>query len=280
MKLRKGLVALAIISLSLFGYHFYQNGTFEVGLNPIHSQSAILIDTNGKTIASKRKNKKIKPASLTKIMTAIVALEKTDNINTVVAVDTEGINQLKSFDASMAGFKPNSEVTIRELLYGLMLPSGADAAVSLSKAISGNEELFVKEMNNKAKELGMTHTQFTNSYGLDDEDQYTTVADLALLTNYALKDGDFRAIFTSKYFQDERFVFYSTVFEKFGEPSLKNGELLGGKTGYTEKAGLCLVSLASIDGQEYVLVSVGAKGDHDTEQFNMTDARTIYNSLS
>lgn len=279
MRLRKGLVVLAIFSFSVFGYHFYRNGTFEVGLKPIHSQAAILIDTTGKTIASKQKNKKIKPASLAKIMTAIITLEKTDNIYNIATVDTDKVIQLQNSGASMAGFQPGDQVTVRELLYGLILPSGADAAVSLAKHVSGSEETFVEEMNQKAKELGMNRTHFTNSYGLDDKEQYTTVADLALLTNYALKNGDFRAIFTSKFFQDDQFVFYSTVFEKFGEISLRNGELLGGKTGYTEDAGLCLASLAVIDGQEYILVSVGAKGNHDTEQFNMTDAKMIYQSL-
>lgn len=263
-----------------FSYLFYQKGTFKVGLKPIYSESAILLDTNGKTVASKRKNKKIKPASLAKMMTAIIVLEKTQDISNVVTVDTETVNKLQLSGASMAGFKPGSQVTIRELLYGLMLPSGADAAVSLANAVSGSEEQFVADMNAKAKELGMKHTHFTNSYGLDDDNQYSTVADLGLLLTYALKDGDFRAIFTSKSFQDDKVVFYSTVFEKFGDTSLKNGQLLGGKTGYTDKAGLCLASLAIVDGKEYILVSVGAKGDHDTEQFNMIDAKTIYNSLS
>lgn len=263
----------------IIGGYIYQKGTFKVGLKPIHSQSAILIDTNGKVVASKRKNKKIKPASLAKIMTAIIALEKTENISAMVSVDSEKINQLQLTGASMAGFSPGTQVSIRELLYGLMLPSGADAAVSLSKAVSGNEEQFVNEMNKKAKDLGMTHTNFTNSYGIDDDHQYSTVSDLALLTNYALKDGDFRAIFTSQSFQDDYFTFYSTLFEKFGDVTIRNGQLLGGKTGYTKEAGLCLASLALINGQEYIIVSVGAKGDHDTEQFNMTDAKTIYQSI-
>ena len=280
MKIKKISLVILMIGFIGFSYLIYQKGTFKVGLKPIHSESAILIDTNGKTVASKRKNKKIKPASLAKMMTAILVLEKVDTIHKYVTVDNELVSQLQSSGASMAGFKPGSQVTIRELLYGLMLPSGADAAVSLAIAISGSEEQFVADMNAKAKELGMMHTHFTNSYGMDDANQYSTVADLGLLANYALKDGDFRAIFTSKSFQDERFVFYSTVFEKFGDTSLKNGELLGGKTGYTDEAGLCLASLAIVDGKEYILVSVGAKGDHDTEQFNMTDAKTIYNSLS
>lgn len=249
------------------------------GLTTMYSQTGILVTREGKEVSSKNKNKKIKPASLAKMMTCIVALEKIGDINQTTIVDDEKTEELKAEGASMADFAPNTSATIRELLYGLMLSSGADAAVTLAKTASGTEEAFVEDMNAKAKELDMTNTHFSNSCGLDDEEQYTTAHDLSLLLNYALNDDDFRVLFTTSQFNDGIYTFYSTVFSNFGDTSLDNGQFLGGKTGYTDEAGLCLASLAVINEKEYILITTGAKVDHNTEQYNMTDARNIYNHI-
>lgn len=280
MKKIRVLIGLLLVGIILFkGVTFYQTGTFHLKGKRMYSESDILVDETGKTIASKQKNKKIAPASLAKMMTAIIALEKLPDINTTTLVDSQQTNQLLAQDASMAGFTPGSTVTVRQLLYGLMLPSGADAAVSLAMTASGSEEQFVQEMNQKAADLGMTNSHFTNPYGTSDDEQYATVSDLAKLLTYALENGHFRAIFTSPVFQDDSYLFYSSTFNAFGDPQLKNGYLLGGKTGFTDEAGLCLASLAEVRGKEYILITVGADGDHHTEPFHTIDARHIYDSL-
>jgi len=270
---------LIVVLIAFKGYGVYQHGSLNVNGKKMYSQSAILMDDTGRVLGSKNKHKKRQPASLVKIMTAILALESHPDLNQVVSIDASQLERLRAEGASLAEFKPYSQVTIRQLLYGLMLPSGADAAVILAQNSAKDEAEFVNQMNAKAKDLGMNETHFANPTGIDDETQYTTVSDLAKLWNYCLADGNFKAIITTPVFDDGQYVFYSSVFNNFGDPNIKNGRLLGGKTGYTDEAGLCLASLAEVNGKEYRIISMGADGDHDTEQFNMIDARHIYEAL-
>jgi D-alanyl-D-alanine carboxypeptidase (penicillin-binding protein 5/6) len=141
-------------------------------------------------------------------------------------------------------------------------------------------------MNQKAAELGMHDTHFTNATGLHDENHYTTVKDMAVLLSYALRNDEFREIFTSFRHTTKPtnkhpvgITFYSTMFENLKGTNITGGEVLGGKTGYTDEAGLCLASLAKTGGKEYILVTAGARGDHKSEQYNITDALAVYNSL-
>ena len=124
----------------------------------------------------------------------------------------------------MAGFLPGEQVCVRDLLYGTLLPSGADAAVTLACRVSGSEEAFVKLMNEKARSLGMTHTHFTNATGLHNDSHVTTLDDLALLLEYALDNGVFYRIFTAHQYQSQPtsmhpqgMMLSSTLFEKMGE---------------------------------------------------------------
>jgi len=186
----------------------------------------------------------------------------------------------------MAGFQPGEQVRAIDLLYGVMLPSGAECCIGLADQIAGSEQNFVKIMNQKAADLGMDNTHFENAIGLHNENHYTTVKDLAILLSYALQNDTFREIFTSSRHSTpptnkhpRGITFYSTMFEDLSNQNIIGGEILGGKTGYTDEAGLCLASLAKVGKQEYILISAGAKGDHDSEQYNITDALAVYNSI-
>ncbi len=132
----------------------------------------------------------------------------------------------------------------------------------------------------------MDNTHFENAKGLHDENHYTTVKDLAVLLCYALQNDIFREIFTSSRHSTQPtnkhpggITFYNTMFAELNNQKIIGGEILGGKTGYTNEAGLCLASLAKVGRQEYILISAGAKGDHDSEQYNITDALAVYNSI-
>jgi len=141
-------------------------------------------------------------------------------------------------------------------------------------------------MNQKAADLGMKNTHFENATGLHAENHYTTVKDLAILLSYALQNETFREIFTSSRHSTQPtnkhpggITFYSTLFADLNTPNISGGEILGGKTGYTAEAGLCLASLAKVGNREYILISAGAKGDHNSEQYNISDALAVYNSI-
>ncbi|MEN6328130.1 MAG: D-alanyl-D-alanine carboxypeptidase [Syntrophomonas sp.] len=253
----------------------------------LYSSNAILIRLDDRNILmEKQSEEKIYPASLTKIMTAIVAIENLPSLQEQILLPDSMFQELNQADATMAGFQADEQVKAIDLLYGVMLPSGADCCIGLAKQIAGSEQDFVEMMNQRAVELGMYNTHFTNATGLHDENHYTTVKDLAVLLCYALQDNTFREIFTSSRHSTEAtnkhpdgITFDNTMFEKLGDPGINGGQILGGKTGYTDMAGLCLASLAEKDNKEYVLVTAGAQGDHKTEQYNITDALAVYNSL-
>lgn len=252
----------------------------------LHSPYAILIRLNDGVVVERNSEEVVYPASLTKIMTAVVALESLPDLQKEIILTNEMFEGLYEANASMAGFQPGEKVRAIDLLYGVLLPSGAEACRALASEIAGSEQDFVSLMNQKAAELGMSNTHFTNATGLHQKSHYTTVKDIAVLLCYALQNDTFREIFTSSRhstpptnIHPDGITFYSTLFKELDHPQVNGGEIMGGKTGYTDKAGLCLASLARVDGQEYILVTAGAKGDH-TEQHNITDALMVYNSLA
>ncbi len=253
----------------------------------LYSPNLILVRLkDNKIIFENRSEDRIYPASLTKIMTTIVAIENISDVEELVTLPEKIFPDLYAANASMAGFLPGEKVPAVDLIYGAMLPSGADASIGLATKVSGSESEFVKLMNEKAKELKMNNTHFTNVTGLHNDNHYTTVKDIAVLLEYALKNDTFREVFTSTRHSTARtnlhsggITFYSTMVTKMPTYEFDGGEILGGKTGYTAEAGLCLASLAEKNGQQYILITAGAEGDHYTEQYNITDAFTVYNKI-
>ena len=252
-----------------------------------NSKHAILLDAqSGQVLARKRANEKAAPASLTKMMTVLLAIESVPDLDEPVTLPEEVFPALYGENASMAGFVPGETVTVRDLLYGAILPSGAECCETLARLVSGSEEAFAKRMNQKAEELGMKHTHFSNATGLTDPEHYSTAADLAVLLQEALRNETFRTVFTTEHYTStataqhpEGLSMISTLLGRLDGTELENGKILGGKTGYTQAAGLCLASLAEVNGKEYILVTLGAPGDHSTEQTNIQDALQVYRRL-
>jgi len=216
-------------------------------------------------------------------MTAIVAIEKIPDLQEPVILPNEVFNDLYLANASMAGFLPGEEVPAIDLLYGTLLPSGADASLGLALKVAGSESEFVKLMNRKARQIGMKDTHFTNACGFYDENHYSTVNDIAVLLEYALQNETFREVFTSARHSTAStnrhpggITFYSTMFAKTDTYEFDGGRILGAKTGYTAESGQCLASLAVKNGTEYILVTAGAAGDNTTKPYHIMDAFTVY----
>lgn len=255
--------------------------------NKISSNNVLLEQvSNQKVLFSQNSQQKVHIASLTKIMTTYILLQERRDLSLKVIMDPTVIADMKDAGASVSGFNANESITLSDLAYGIMLPSGGDAAVIAANYISGNEKSFVHLMNHYAHKLGMYRTHFTNATGLDTSDQYSTVADLCRLLNRALVDPTFKQIFTSLNHQTKPYDLSpgydlnSTILAHQPNLTIKNGRLLGGKTGYTELAGLCLASLAKINGQEYLLITTGAPGNSTSKQYNIIDAMTIFNKIA
>ena len=174
---------------------------FFIGINPVlastnTASSYVLMDQNtGRILTGKNYNNPMLIASITKIMTAIIAIES-NRLDEVVTVDE---SVLKSYGSGIY-IQVGEEITLRDLVYGLMLRSGNDAALMIANFVMGSEEEFVEKMNAKAKELGMKNTTFVNSSGLDNTDSgnYSTAYDMALVTSYAMKNKDYRQIVGTK----------------------------------------------------------------------------------
>lgn len=258
-----------------------------VDLDSLHSPHAVLIDeTTAAVLGSKNSDEMIYPASMTKIMTVLVAIESVDDLDATTVMDAAYYDGLYAQDASRAGFEPGEEVKLRDLLYGALLPSGAECCMQLSIEAAGSEEAFVELMNAKVKKLGLTQTNFVNCTGLHDDNQYTTVHEMGLILREALQNATFRSVFTTHYYtvsatsvHPDGFTFWSTLFKAVETEAVIGGEILGGKTGYTEEAGLCLASMAQVGDQEYILVTAGWASDPDAGQYHISDAFTGYNLL-
>lgn len=213
--------------------------------------------TTGKMLYEANAHMPLPMASTTKIMTALCAIEM-GNLESIVEISDKAVG----VEGSSMYLEKGERITLRNLLYGLMLNSGNDAAVAVAEHISGDVEKFVECMNRTAQKIGAKNTHFTNPNGLPDDNHYTTAYDLNLITRYALGYDEFRKIVST----DEKTVPWST---REYDRILKNHNKLlkmyegatGVKTGFTKKAGRCLVSSAVREGVEVVCVTLNAPDD-------------------
>lgn len=236
--------------------------SLDTSLN-LNSRSCIVLDRTSKQILyGKNETNQVKMASTTKIMTCIVIIENFD-LNTTV----EASKKAAGTGGSRLGLKTGDKITIRDLLYGLMLCSGNDAAVCLAESTCGSVANFADMMNNKAEELGLNNTHFESPHGLDSDEHYTTAYELAILTDYALNNEIFSQIVGTK----------TTTITINGYPkNLSNtNELLGNlngiygvKTGFTNGANRCLVTACKRDNMDIICVVLGC----DTKKFRTQDS--------
>ncbi|MEK4048095.1 D-alanyl-D-alanine carboxypeptidase family protein [Paenibacillus sp. FSL H8-0048] len=223
-----------------------------------HARAAALIDvTSGRILYSSRGDEPMLIASLTKIMTALVAIENGD-ITSKVKVGKNAFAK----EGSSLYLKLGEEMTLKDMLYGLMLRSGNDAATAIAEHVGGSEQGFVYLMNAKAQELNLKNTHFANPHGLDAEGHFSSANDLAVLTAYAMHNPVFKEIVASK----EKTA--DNPYEKWDYKWSNKNKMLrlyegadGVKTGYTKKALRCLVSSATRDGQQLVAVTLNDGND-------------------
>lgn len=224
---------------------------------------------------------------MTKVMTALLVLEANLDLDTPVTLPEDIFPELRAEGASMAGFLPGETATVRDLLYGVLLPSGAECCEALAREVSGSKEAFVKSMNQKAVALGMASTHFCNPTGLHDPEHVSTARDMARLLRAAMQNEMFRTIFaTARYtvpptnLHPDGFTMESTFWSELDGTELRRGKFLGGKTGYTSAAGLCLASAAEVKGKTYLMVTAGAQGNHNTEPYHVDDAVNVCRQLA
>ena len=236
----------------------------------VNSRIAVAFDrASGRVIWGKNEKKKTAMASTTKIMTAIVVIENA-NLNDVVEVSSKSA----STGGSRLGLKKGDKISVRDLLYGLMLKSGNDTAVALAEHVGGDVENFAVLMNNKACSLNLENTHFVTPHGLDDPEHYTTAYELAKIADYALKNDIFKKIVGTKN--------YTVLINGYPKDICNTNELLGNysgvygvKTGFTNNAGRCLVTAVKKENVDIITVVLQA----DTKKDRANDSVKIINYI-
>ena len=239
----------------------------------INSRIAVVYDRNtGEVVWGKNEKRKSAMASTTKIMTAIIVCENTK-------LDDEVIISAKAAatGGSRLGLKKNDKITVKDLLYGLMLRSGNDAAVALAEHVGGDIQGFAKMMNDKAEKLGLSNTHFVTPHGLDSPEHYTTAFELAKITDYALNNETISKIVGTKY--------YTISINGYSKSLINTNELLGNvsglygvKTGFTGNAGRCLVTSIRRDDIDVIVVVLQADTKKDRSKDTLKIMDYIFNN--
>lgn len=227
---------------------------------------ALLDVENNEIIAGRNVDAQIYPASMTKVMSLIVAVEHIQDLSQTFTMTGEIVDPLVREEASRAGFEAGDTVSAKDMLYGLILPSGADAAVGLAVMTAGSESAFADLMNEKCAELGLKNTHFTNASGLYDENQYTTPVEMAMILKYAMQNETCAQVLSTYQYttaplasNPEGVLLSSTMFSRMYGTEVEGVTITAGKTGYTQEAKNCLVSCAEKNGHHYIALTAGAE---------------------
>lgn len=242
-----------------------------------YDNDQILMDKNGE--------EKIYPASMTKIMTSLIALEHLPDVNQKVTITADMLDGLAEMNASVAGFQIGDMPTVLDLVYGCALPSGADAANALAYTVAGSIPDFIKMMNQKAADLGLSHTHFANPTGLHDDDHYSTSKEIAELLRAAIENDTFVQIFSASSYTTtalssagNSLTFSSTTRNNASLYQYDIPEMIGAKSGFTYEAGHCLASWETVNDMHIITVTAHANTDMD-EPSQLEDLVTILSDL-
>ena len=257
------------------------------GDTDILARSVILIDAETQTMLAERDaDAVLEPASMTKILTMVTAAETLteEQLNGAFVMTEEIIAAQHARDAVCAGFQAGEPCSVTDLFYGMMLPSGADAATALAIAAAGSEAAFVQMMNDKAAEIGMDSSHFLNPTGLHEDGHVSTVHDIARLMEYALSIPFCRTVMSTPTYRTAATTQHpsginltSIVFWRMGDLAANGIRVCGGKTGFTNQAGQCLATWAEDEnGKTYVCVVAGCEDQMDP----VYDTLTVYSRYS
>ena len=278
------LIFTIILPIKCFSYNYLESDkndnllSTSSSLNEtptINARHSVILDRSSKTVLyGKCENEKCKMASTTKIMTCLIVLENCNNLDQIITVSKKAAGT----GGSRLGLKTNDQITIKNLLYGLMMVSGNDAAVALAESVAGSVEDFAILMNKKAEKIGLISTHFVTPHGLDTEEHYTTAYELAILTDYALSNDTFLKIVQTQN--------YTININGYSKNLNNTNELLGYldgvygvKTGFTNGANRCLVTACKRGNLDIISVVLGSDTKKDRTQDTWSIFRYNSNSL-
>ena len=259
-------------------YPVQSAGYKDISIKGMSANTAILVDADtNEIVAGYNYEKKIYPASLTKILTLLVAAENIQDMDATYKFTSDDIDPLIEDNASRAGFEAGETVTMEDLLYSAILVSGADGTTGLANAVAGSEEKFVELMNAKIQELGLTGTNFVNASGLHNKNHYSTAIDIAVLTKAAMDNETCRKVLTTTSYTTSKtkqhkdgIELTSIVAQRIegyyidcdGDGEADDGiSIEGGKTGFTDEAKYTLSTILDDNGHTYICVTTKSKDE-------------------
>lgn len=237
---------------------------------------------NMELLIGENTQEKISIASITKIMTAIVTIDNIQNVNDKITIDMENIYGKVDEDLVTAGLLDEETLTYYDLLATMLVPSGADSAVYLQNIVFGDENVFIEKMNEKAQEIGMYNTHFSNVTGLDDENNYSTIEDVAKMMNYARNNQTLKEIMSLKTYttSDGNITVKSTISNLSTKAGITTHLILGGKTGTTGDAGICLASFSRDEKEDVDLIAVVTGTNmYSSTPYNVIDSEKLYEEV-
>lgn len=259
-------ISIFLLSLFFFIYPVYAEDFF------ITSENVILYNMNDdKILYSKNADEIVEIASLTKMMTALVTIENTSDLTKEITITEKDFEGTTGY--SKAGFKVGDKVTYEDLLYGILLPSGADAVNAAVNNTLGYKK-FIVIMNETAKKIGMNNTNFSNPIGKDDKNNYSTASDIAKLLKYALKNDVFKKVFTTKSYKTTNGLNLKSTVSNY-DNILQTNKIDGAKSGFTKQAGRCLASITNLHDVNYLLVVIKSSTEYPYNA--VKDTISIYN---
>ena len=259
-------ISIFLLSLFFFIYPVYAEDFF------ITSENVILYNMNDdKILYSKNADEIVEIASLTKMMTALVTIENTSDLTKEITITEKDFEGTTGY--SKAGFKVGDKVTYEDLLYGILLPSGADAVNAAVNNTLGYKK-FIAKMNETAKKIGMNNTNFSNPIGKDDKNNYSTASDIAKLLKYSLKNETFKQVFTTKSYKTTNGLNLKSTVSNY-DNILQTNKIDGAKSGFTKQAGRCLASITNLHDVNYLLVVIKSSTEYPYNA--VKDTISIYN---
>lgn len=250
----------------------------------LNSQYVYLIHVpTGGILLDRGSTDEIFPASMTKVMTALVVMDLLESRDEPILIGEDMFPLIEEEELAVAGFAADDIVSAEDLLYGLLLRSGAECAIALAEHFSGSESAFASLMNAKAAELGMTDTHFTNTIGYHSDSHYTTLRDMSVMFRHAMTKPWYYLISSARSHtskptasQPNGVTIQNTLF-RYAESFDPSVHILAGKTGTTNNAGRCLVSEAIVNGQTFLCVTAAARGG---TQPHIQDAVSVYGAIT
>lgn len=281
--MKKIFLLFSILIITLLSFTVNGDDFFADGKN-LYSDNIYMVNTNtGKVVYELDSEELVYPASLTKVMTCIIAIEECESLDETVTIPSGIFDDIYAQGGANMNLRYGEEISVGDLIRATMIRSACDSASALACHFGGSISGFADMMNQKAIEIGATNTHFVNAHGLHDNNHYTTAKDMYLIAEYALKNPTFCDIIsaysctipaTNK--SDER-TLYTTIEIENPESKAYYPYVTGVKSGFTDEAGRCLITKATKDGETYLLVTLGANRDRYYES-NMafTDAITLF----